>query len=52
MHQNIDRNVILSVVIYFMTGLVLISQGQLALLRRWTLQDAQHAQRCATGLSR
>ena len=44
MHQNIDRNVILSVVIYFMTGLVLISQGQLALLRaRWTLQKTPSA---------
>ncbi len=44
MHQNIDRNVILSVVIYFLTGLILISQGQLALLRaRWTLQKTPSA---------
>ena len=44
MHQNIDRSVILSVIIYFMAGLVLISQGQLALLRaRWTLQKTPSA---------
>lgn len=44
MSQNVDRNVILSVIIYFLTGLVLISQGQLALLRaRWTLQKTPSA---------
>lgn len=37
--QNIDRVVIVSVIIYFLVGLALISQGQLALMRaRWTLQ--------------
>ncbi len=44
MQQNVDRGVILSVIVYFMTGLVLISQGQLALLRaRWTLQKTPSA---------
>ena len=44
MHQNVDRNVILSVIIYFLSGLMLISQGQLALLRaRWTLQKTPSA---------
>lgn len=37
--QNIDPTVITAIIIYFLAGLVLISQGQLALLRaRWTLQ--------------
>lgn len=36
--QNIDPAVIAAIVIYFLTGLVLVSQGQLALLRtRWLL---------------
>ncbi|MFN2200434.1 MAG: hypothetical protein ACK2UO_04475, partial [Caldilineaceae bacterium] len=42
--QNIDRSVILAVIIYFLVGLALISQGQLALLRaRWTLQKTPSA---------
>lgn len=37
--QNIDPTVIGAIIVYFLSGLVLISQGQLALLRsRWTLQ--------------
>jgi hypothetical protein len=37
--QNIDPTVITAIIVYFLTGLVLISQGQLALLRaRWSLQ--------------
>jgi len=37
--QNIDPTVIAAVVIYFLTGLLLISQGQLAILRtRWLLE--------------
>ncbi len=37
--QNIDPIVISAVVVYFLTGLILISQGQLAVLRaRWTLE--------------
>jgi hypothetical protein len=37
--QNIDPIVIIAIVIYFLSGLVLVSQGQLALLRsRWTLE--------------
>ena len=37
--QNIDPTVIGAIIIYFLAGLVLISHGQLALLRsRWTLQ--------------
>ena len=37
--QNIDRTVIIAVIVYFLVGLALISQGQLALMRaRWTLQ--------------
>lgn len=37
--QNIDRAVIIAVIVYFLAGLALISQGQLALMRaRWTLQ--------------
>lgn len=37
--QQIDPAVIIAVVIYFLVGLVLISQGQLAVLRaRWTLE--------------
>jgi hypothetical protein len=36
--QNIDPSVISAVIVYFFCGLVLISQGQLAVLRsRWTL---------------
>lgn len=36
--QNIDPAVITAVVVYMLTGLVLLSQGQLAVLRaRWTL---------------
>ena len=38
-NQNIDPTVISAVVIYFLAGLVLISTGQLAVLRaRWTLE--------------
>lgn len=37
--QNIDPTVVAAIITYFLAGLVLISQGQLALLRaRWTLQ--------------
>jgi hypothetical protein len=37
--QNIDPTVVTAIILYFLAGLVLISQGQLALLRaRWTLQ--------------
>ena len=37
--QNIDPAVISAVVIYMLTGLILLSQGQLAVLRaRWTLE--------------
>lgn len=37
--QNIDSVVIVGTVLYFLTGLVLISQGQFAVLRaRWTLE--------------
>lgn len=42
--QNIDPVVIGSIIVYFLLGLVLISQGQLALLRaRWTLQKTPSA---------
>ncbi len=42
--QNIDRAVIIAVIVYFLVGLALISQGQLALLRaRWTLQKTPSA---------
>ncbi len=42
--QNIDPNVIGAIVIFFLLGLVLISQGQLALLRaRWTVQKTPSA---------
>lgn len=37
--QNIDPVVVTGIILYFLAGLVLISQGQLALLRaRWALQ--------------
>lgn len=37
--QNIDATVIAAIIVYFLCGLILISQGQLALLRsRWILQ--------------
>lgn len=42
--QNIDPTVIGAIIIYFLAGLVLISQGQLALLRsRWILQKTPSA---------
>ena len=42
--QNIDRTVIIAVIVYFLLGMALISQGQLALLRaRWTLQKTPSA---------
>ena len=42
--QNIDPVVIGAIIIYFLAGLVLISQGQLALMRsRWTLQKVPSA---------
>lgn len=42
--QNIDRAVIIAAIVYFLAGLALISQGQLALLRaRWTLQKTPSA---------
>ena len=38
-HQGVDPAVIISAIIYFLVGLALISQGQLALLRaRWAVQ--------------
>lgn len=38
MHQDVDPLVIAAVVVYFLVGLLLISQGQLAALRaRWTI---------------
>ncbi len=44
MRQAIDPTVITAIVIYFLLGLVLISQGQLALQRaRWTLQKTPSA---------
>jgi hypothetical protein len=42
--QNIDPTVIGAIIVYFLAGLVLISQGQLALLRsRWILQKTPSA---------
>lgn len=42
--QNIDPTVITAIIVYFLLGLVLISQGQLALQRaRWTLQKTPSA---------
>jgi hypothetical protein len=42
--QNIDPTVITAIIIYFLAGLVLISQGQLALMRsRWILQKTPSA---------
>ena len=42
--QNIDPTVIGAIIIYFLSGLVLVSHGQLALLRsRWTLQKVPSA---------
>ncbi len=42
--QNIQLSVVGAVVIYFLTGLLLISQGQLALLRsRWTIDRVPSA---------
>lgn len=42
--QNIDPVVVGAIVVYFLAGLVLISQGQLALLRaRWVLQKTPSA---------
>lgn len=42
--QNIDPNVVGAIVVFFLLGLVLISQGQLALLRaRWTVQKTPSA---------
>jgi hypothetical protein len=42
--QNIDPTVIFAIIIYFLAGLVLISHGQLALMRsRWTLQKVPSA---------
>ena len=44
MRQNIDPTVVGAIIVYFLVGLVLISQGQLALLRaRWTLQRVPSA---------
>lgn len=43
--QNIDPTVISAVLIYFLAGLLLISQAQMAILRaRWTLDRAQSAE--------
>jgi hypothetical protein len=42
--QNIDPTVIFAIITYFLAGLVLISHGQLALMRsRWTLQKVPSA---------
>jgi hypothetical protein len=42
--QNIDPTVIGAIIVYFLAGLILISQGQLALLRaRWALQKTPSA---------
>ncbi|NJN83849.1 MAG: hypothetical protein HC802_17295, partial [Caldilineaceae bacterium] len=42
--QNIEPTVIIAVIVYFLAGLVLISQGQLAVLRaRWTLQKTPNS---------
>lgn len=42
--QHIDPTVITAIIVYFLLGLVLISQGQLALQRaRWTLQKTPSA---------
>jgi hypothetical protein len=42
--QNIDPVVISAIIVYFLSGLVLISHGQLALLRsRWILQKVPSA---------
>ncbi len=42
--QNIDPTVISAIIVYFLAGLVLISQGQLALMRsRWLLQKVPSA---------
>jgi hypothetical protein len=39
LHQNIDPAVILAAIVYFFVGLLLISQGQLAMLRaRWAIE--------------
>jgi hypothetical protein len=45
MRQNIDATVVAAIIVYFLAGLVLISQGQLAMLRaRWTLQRVPSAE--------
>ncbi len=42
--QNIDPVVVTAIIVYFLAGLILISQGQLALLRaRWALQKTPSA---------
>ncbi len=44
--QNIDPTIIAAVVIYFLAGLLLISQGQLAILRtRWLLERVPTSER-------
>ncbi len=44
--QNIDPMIIAAVVIYFLAGLLLISQGQLAILRtRWLLERVPTSER-------
>lgn len=43
--QNIDPTVISAVIVYFLVGLLLISQAQMAILRaRWTLDRAQSSE--------
>ena len=50
--QNIDPTVVGAIIVYFLAGLVLISQGQLALLRsRWILQKVPSAPGCAAKLA-
>ena len=44
--QNIDPTIIAAVVVYFLAGLLLISQGQLAILRtRWLLERVPTSER-------
>ena len=45
LRQNIDPTVVAAIIVYFLLGLVLVSQGQIALLRaRWALQKTPSTQ--------
>jgi hypothetical protein len=45
LRQNIEPAVIVAIIVYFLVGLALISQGQLAVLRaRWTVQKIPSAE--------